>query len=156
MALFKVRAVDPLQHNVPIVDSEGRPTPQFMRQWIQARTINLTTGDLTIAVGDLRALIEAAQALITALEERQIITGDGLQGGGDLSADRTLEVDNSVVRTTREVNTGTGLTGGGDLSADREIALADTTVTPGSYGGVGQHISITVDQQGRVTAISDV
>lgn len=26
-------AIDPLQHNVSIVDSKGRPTPAFLRQW---------------------------------------------------------------------------------------------------------------------------
>lgn len=32
--MAKVR-VDPLQHNVPIVDGNGRPTPEFLRQWQQ-------------------------------------------------------------------------------------------------------------------------
>jgi hypothetical protein len=26
-------AINPLQHNVPIVNTDGRPTVQFMRQW---------------------------------------------------------------------------------------------------------------------------
>lgn len=50
-------------------------------------------------------------------------TGDGLTGGGNLSASRTLAVDGTVVRTTREVGGGNGLTGGGPLTQDRIISL---------------------------------
>jgi len=28
-----VLKINPLQHNVPIADERGRPTPQFLRQW---------------------------------------------------------------------------------------------------------------------------
>ena len=132
MTLLKVRPVDPLSHNVPIVDRDGRPTPQFMRQWTLARTINLTTDDLSVSVDDLKALIDEAkllldqaQAALDALEARQILAG-------------------------------TGLTGGGDLSADRTLAIANTAVAPGSYGGAGQHMAITVNQQGQITSIADV
>lgn len=73
---------------------------------------------------------------------RQVIAGSGLTGGGDLSADRTLNVgagdgisvaadavavDATVVRTTRQVATGDGLSGGGTLAADRTLAV-DTSV----------------------------
>lgn len=130
MAL-NVRPIDPLSHNVPIVDREGRPTPQFIRQWAMARTINLTTDDLTISVDDLRLLIEQAQTLI-----------DQMQAALD-----TLE--------GRQIIAGVGLSGGGDLSADRTINLEDTAVVPGAYGGVGQHIAVTVNAQGQVTAIAN-
>lgn len=78
---------------------------------------------------------------------RQIVSGPGLTGGGDLSTDRTLAVgagagivvnaddiqlDTSSPRnldhSALAVTTGTGLTGGGDLTAPRSIAL-DTTNT---------------------------
>lgn len=60
---------------------------------------------------------------------RLVASGDGLQGGGDLSADRTLSVDGTVVRTSRQVATGTGLSGGGDLSANRTLTV-DQTFSP--------------------------
>lgn len=52
---------------------------------------------------------------------RQINSGSGITGGGDLTIDRTLSVDSTVVRTTRSVATGSGLLGGGDLSANRTL-----------------------------------
>lgn len=62
---------------------------------------------------------------------RTISTGDGLTGGGDLSANRTIAVDSSVVRTTRTISTGNGLTGGGDLSANRTISIDLAATNPG-------------------------
>jgi hypothetical protein len=44
------------------------------------------------------------------------------------------------------------LTGGGDITANRELGLADTAVTPGSYGDAQTVATFTVDQKGRLTA----
>jgi hypothetical protein len=84
-------------------------------------------------------------------ETRLVIAGDGMTGGGDLSADRTFSVNSTVVRTTRSVIAGNGLTGGGTLAADRTftvgagngIAVGTTSVSvnlatnPGLTVGVG-------------------
>lgn len=56
------------------------------------------------------------------------------------------------VSTARTITAGTGLSGGGDLSADRTIALANTAVTPASYGSASAVATFTVDAQGRLTA----
>ena len=61
-----------------------------------------------------------------------------------------------VVTAGRSIAAGTGLTGGGELTADRTISLADTTVTPASYGSSTQAGTFTVDAQGRLTAAGNV
>ena len=89
---------------------------------------------------------------------RKVTAGQGMTGGGDLSADRVFNADvisvfgrtGMVVMTpadivagggvpnTRLVSAGVGLAGGGDLSADRTLAVvADTTVQRNriSYNG---------------------
>lgn len=63
-----------------------------------------------------------------AYASRVITAGDGLSGGGNLTANRTLSVDSSVVRTSRSVSAGSGLTGGGNLGANRTISMG----TPGT------------------------
>lgn len=60
--------------------------------------------------------------------------------------------DIGAVPTARTLSAGAGLTGGGDLSADRSVALANTAVTPGSYGSASAAATFTVDAQGRLTA----
>lgn len=64
-----------------------------------------------------------------------VIAGSGLTGGGDISADRTLNV-----------GAGTGI----EVDADT-VGLTTTGVAAGTYSPVN---SITVDAQGRITAIS--
>ncbi len=55
----------------------------------------------------------------------------------------------STGATMQQVNTGVGLTGG-PISVSGTISIADTAVTPASY----TYASVTVDQQGRLTAAS--
>lgn len=72
----------------------------------------------------------------------------------------------SGVPLTRQVIAGTGLTGGGQLSSNVTLSiapsgvgpaqLADTGVTPGTYGGSGLVPVLDVDAQGRVSAATQV
>lgn len=57
--------------------------------------------------------------------------------------------------TVSNVATGTGLTGG-PITSTGTISLANTSVTPGSYGSATQVGTFTVDAQGRLTAAGNV
>lgn len=88
-------------------------------------TLNDSDGiELSLAGTILNVSVDSSVVRTT----RDITAGDGLSGGGDLSADRTLAVDSSVVRTSRDITAGDGLSGGGDLSADRTLAVDSTVV----------------------------
>ena len=68
--------------------------------------------------------------------DRSISTGDGLSGGGNLTANRTISFDTTwgdgrYVIHGRSVSAGNGLTGGGDLSANRTVTLG----TPSTLNG---------------------
>ena len=57
--------------------------------------------------------------------------------------------------TVTTVNTGTGLTGG-PITTSGTIALANTTVTAGTYGNATINGVFTVDAQGRLTNAANV
>jgi hypothetical protein len=65
------------------------------------------------------------------------------------------KVDNSEVIYVSNVATGTGLTGG-PITTTGTISLANTAVTPASYGAANTVATFTVDQQGRLTAAANV
>jgi hypothetical protein len=57
--------------------------------------------------------------------------------------------------TVTNVATGTGLTGG-PITSSGTISLANTAVTPASYGDADKVAQFTVDQQGRLTNAANV
>ena len=64
--------------------------------------------------------------------------------------------DIGAAANTVEIIAGTGLSGGGNLAANVTIDLANTTVTPATYGGGSNAAEVTVDAQGRITAAANV
>jgi hypothetical protein len=82
------------------------------------------------------------------------ITGVVLPGGVDhdllLNWVSNKHIDHSLVSLI--AGTGISVTGLGDITASRTINLANTAVTPGSYGTASAVSTYTVDAQGRLTA----
>lgn len=60
----------------------------------------------------------------------------------------------SLAGGVTQVNTGTGLTGG-PITGEGTVSLADTAVTPGTYGSATQVGQFQVDAQGRLIAASN-
>ena len=63
--------------------------------------------------------------------------------------------DVNAVADTATITAGTGLTGGGTLASNTTIDLANTAVTPASYGDAATVAVFTVDAQGRLTSASN-
>jgi hypothetical protein len=114
--------------------------------------------DLAVADGGTGASTAAAARtnLGAAASAITLTAGNGLTGGGDLTANRTfsvggddginvsstgVSVDSTVVRTTRTITAGNGLSGGGTLAGDRTINM-------------GTPSSITATSINEVTATS--
>ena len=98
----------------------------------------------------------------------QIITGSGLTGGGDLSANRTFNVsygttagtavqgnDTRIVNAvpnTRTITAGSGLTGGGNLSANRSLSVSYGTTAGTAAQGNDSRIVNAVPTTRTITA----
>lgn len=110
--------LDPLQHQVPIVNPDGTPSNDFIRKW-QQQVLGSSTSSAAIA-----AAVAAVDAVLATT-----IGGDG------------------TIITPAPAALGDG---------NIELTLADTAVTPGTYGDATNSPQITVDQQGRITDVVDV
>ncbi len=86
---------------------------------------------------------------ITLTQNRLINTGAGLAGGGDLSVDRTLSVDSTVVRTSgaqtiadsKTFSSGVTITSGG-------LTATSQTITAGSFSGSSVSVTGNIDANG--------
>lgn len=82
--------IQPLGNQFPITDKDGNPTPYFIR-WAQQRQIDIQ-GGVTIA--------QVNQAIEDWSDDRDIIAGLGLSGGGNLSHDVTINLDATLDQLT--------------------------------------------------------
>ena len=64
--------------------------------------------------------------------------------------------DLGAAANTVEIIAGTGLAGGGNLTANVTLDLANTAVSPDTYGDAANVAQFTVDAQGRLTSAANV
>lgn len=126
----------PLVGNQPIVNSDGTPNAYFTK-WAQQRQIDITSG---ITADQAQEIVQELINEWAAM--RQIIAGTGLDGGGDLSADVTLNLADTAV----DPGTYGDATNSAKITVDQQGRITDVVDVPitggGGGGGVPKYIGI--------------
>lgn len=135
-----VEKIQNLALNQKIVNEDGTPTMYFLRL-LQDRGI-ISQGAATDADSAL-TIAQAAQADVDALELRNINTGTGLAGGGNLTADRTLTLNAGINLLTDVDTSTTPPTVGQALVWDNVSSLWKPGTVSGGGGGGGEWTPLT-------------
>jgi len=99
-------------------------------------------GDWAIFNGSVWEKVDNTEAVISV---------NGQTGAVTLTA-----ADVGAAANTVEIIAGVGLDGGGNLAANVTIDLANTAVSPDTYGDAANVAQFTVDAQGRLTSAANV
>lgn len=135
--------IQPLQDRNPIAKPDGTPTDYFIR-WAQQRQIDIS-GGITGA--------QAQQLINDWAAGREIIAGIGLSGGGNLSADVTINLD-AVLDDLDDVDTSTvPPTDGQVLTYDEVEELWIPADSAGGGGPPGWAVQATGTGSSQVVTI---
>jgi hypothetical protein len=90
---------------------------------------------------------------LSDLDIDDIANGQGIVWNSAENKFQPADLGGGGVGTITGITAGVGLTGGGN-TGNVTLALSNTAVAPGTYGSSSLIPRITVDQQGRVTAVT--
>lgn len=115
--------------------------------WTLARTTVLASSNsnakVSFSAGQKNVFVDLPASIVSLIQTAvqntmQVLSGSGLTGGGDLTANRTLALALTSALVTAalgftpasnaiSISAGSGLSGGGNLTANRSLALALTS-----------------------------
>jgi hypothetical protein len=120
--------------NYYVVSVAGNTNLNGITDWV--------AGDWAIFNGSVWEKVDNTEAVISVNGQTGVVVLDAANVG--------------AAANTVEIIAGIGLGGGGNLAANVTIDLANTAVTPDTYGDATNVAQFTVDAQGRLTAAANV
>lgn len=124
----------PLNSAFALVNPDGTPTEYFIR-WAEQRQID---------IGDSLTGDQAEEIVADTFAGRSVLTGHGLSGGGDLSANRTIALD-AVLDDLNDVDTATTPPVTGQVLGYVDDKWKPVDQTGGGGGGGGSRVPVNLD-----------